>query len=94
MSRKRVVAIVVGILLLGSLAAAVAASGRMGDGPDEPVSSDQLPKPQQTVVVDPPSAFTGINNFEECAAAGNPVMESYPEQCRTADGRLFVRVID
>jgi hypothetical protein len=25
-----------------------------------------------------------ITNFEECAAAGNPVMESYPRQC--ADG--------
>lgn len=31
-----------------------------------------------------------ITNFEECAAAGNPVMESYPEQCRTPDGRVFV----
>lgn len=31
-----------------------------------------------------------ITNFDECVAAGNPVMESYPEQCRTADGRLFV----
>lgn len=34
-----------------------------------------------------------ITNFEECAAAGNPVMESYPRQCR-ADGRLFVEEID
>lgn len=32
-----------------------------------------------------------IVNFEECAAAGYPIMESYPEQCRTPDGRLFVR---
>jgi len=32
-----------------------------------------------------------INSFEECVAAGNPVMESYPEQCRTEDGKLFVR---
>lgn len=31
-----------------------------------------------------------INSFEECKAAGYPVMESYPEQCRTPDGRLFV----
>ena len=23
-----------------------------------------------------------INNFEDCVAAGNPVMESYPRQCR------------
>ncbi|MFZ5365362.1 MAG: DUF333 domain-containing protein [Patescibacteria group bacterium] len=35
-----------------------------------------------------------IENFDECAAAGNPVMESYPRQCRTADGRLFVEEID
>ncbi len=35
-----------------------------------------------------------INSFEECAAAGNPVMESYPGQCRTDDGRLFVEKIE
>lgn len=26
-----------------------------------------------------------ISNFEECAAAGYPVMESYPRQCRVGD---------
>ena len=34
-----------------------------------------------------------ITNFEECVAAGNAVMESYPRQCRSADGRLFVEEI-
>lgn len=34
-----------------------------------------------------------ISSFEDCAAAGFPVMESYPEQCRTSDGRTFTRVI-
>ncbi|HLB60265.1 MAG TPA: Gmad2 immunoglobulin-like domain-containing protein [Patescibacteria group bacterium] len=34
-----------------------------------------------------------IANFEECAAAGYPVMESYPEQCRTPDGKTFTRDI-
>ena len=34
-----------------------------------------------------------INSFDECVAAGNPVMESYPRQCRTPDGRLFVEQI-
>lgn len=29
-----------------------------------------------------------INNFAECAAAGNPVMESYPRQC-AAGGKTF-----
>jgi hypothetical protein len=30
-----------------------------------------------------------INSFEECVAAGNPVMESYPEQC-AANGQNFI----
>jgi hypothetical protein len=30
-----------------------------------------------------------ITNFEECKAAGNPIMESYPEQC-AANGKTFV----
>lgn len=33
-----------------------------------------------------------ITNFEECAAAGNPVMESYPRQCR-ANGQNFTENI-
>ncbi len=36
---------------------------------------------------------TAITTFAECVAAGNPVMESYPEECRTEDGRTFVRDI-
>jgi len=31
-----------------------------------------------------------VTSFEECAAAGNPVLESYPRQCRTPDGTAFV----
>ncbi len=34
-----------------------------------------------------------VTNFEECVAAGNPVMESYPRQCR-ADGVLYVEEIN
>ncbi|MDX1441027.1 MAG: hypothetical protein R3237_01035 [Nitrosopumilaceae archaeon] len=37
---------------------------------------------------------SSIENFEDCAAAGNPIMESYPRQCRTDDGRNFVEEID
>jgi hypothetical protein len=29
-----------------------------------------------------------ITNYQECVAAGNPIMESYPEQC-AADGQTF-----
>lgn len=35
-----------------------------------------------------------ITSFEECVAAGNPVMESYPRQCRSAGGGLFVEDIE
>lgn len=38
-----------------------------------------------------PTELMPINSFADCAAAGNPVMETYPEQCRTSDGRLFIR---
>jgi hypothetical protein len=34
-----------------------------------------------------------ITNFEECVAAGNPVMESHPRQCRV-DGQTFVEEIE
>lgn len=37
---------------------------------------------------------SAITNFEECAKAGYSILESYPEQCRTPDGRNFVRVIE
>ncbi len=31
----------------------------------------------------------GVTTFEECAKAGNPIMESYPRQCKTPDGKTF-----
>jgi hypothetical protein len=34
-----------------------------------------------------------VNNFEECVAAGYPVMESYPRQCRNPGGKNFVEDI-
>lgn len=35
-----------------------------------------------------------VTNFEECANAGNPIMESYPRQCRSVSGELFVEKIN
>lgn len=34
-----------------------------------------------------------VTNFDECVAAGNPVMESYPRQCMDANGNLHVESI-
>jgi eight-cysteine-cluster-containing protein len=35
-----------------------------------------------------------IVSFDDCAAAGYPIMESYPRQCRTPDGRNFVEDVN
>lgn len=34
-----------------------------------------------------------ITNFDECVAAGNPIAESYPEQC-SANGQTFVNEVE
>ena len=34
-----------------------------------------------------------ITSFEECQAAGYPIMESYPERCAIPDGKTFTRTI-
>jgi hypothetical protein len=72
-------------------------------GPDCPVSSDPaqpggVMPPRQGVPSEPGSGGSNyqiskspINSFDECARAGYPIMESYPEQCRTPDGRNFTR---
>lgn len=39
----------------------------------------------------PTESDTPVTTFEECVAAGNPVMESYPEQCRSKDGQVFTK---
>jgi hypothetical protein len=31
-----------------------------------------------------------INSYEACASAGYPILESYPSQCKTPNGRTFV----
>jgi hypothetical protein len=42
---------------------------------------------------DSSTSSSAVNDFEECVLAGYPVMESYPRQCRTSDGRNFTEDI-
>jgi len=42
----------------------------------------------------PTTSEENINSFEDCAAAGYPIMESYPRQCRTVGGKHFVEEIE
>ncbi len=48
-----------------------------------------LPKPDE-----PCERQETVASFEECVQAGNPVMESYPRQCRIASGAMFVEEIE
>lgn len=34
-----------------------------------------------------------VTNFDECAAAGYPVTQSYPRQCRTPEGDVFTETV-
>ena len=36
------------------------------------------------------TSYEAISNFEGCKNAGYAILESYPEQCKTPDGRTFV----
>lgn len=37
------------------------------------------------------SSGTKPTNFQQCAAAGNPIQQSYPEVCTTKSGQHFVQ---
>lgn len=37
------------------------------------------------------SPTVSIASFDECVAAGYPVIETYPEQCKTPDGKTFTK---
>jgi len=36
------------------------------------------------------ATIAAISNFEECAEAGYPVLQTAPRQCKTPDGRTFL----
>jgi hypothetical protein len=44
-------------------------------------------------ITSPKTANILVDSFETCVGAGYPVMESYPEQCKTPDGKTYVRAI-
>lgn len=40
-----------------------------------------------------PEPLPEVKSFEECLAAGYAILESYPRQCRTSEGKLFTEDI-
>ncbi|BDQ31507.1 hypothetical protein NZNM25_05030 [Nitrosopumilus zosterae] len=59
-------------------------------------NGDEIPELSELIVVlrEIQNRAEPIASFEECVLAGNSVMESYPRQCRTTDGKNFVEEID
>jgi hypothetical protein len=35
-----------------------------------------------------------VSTYEECAAAGYPILETYPPQCKAPDGKLYVKNVN
>lgn len=70
-----------------------------GDYPATPTTiaselQDCLPKSDMASKTKCEKLLQSITTFEACAAAGLPIMESYPERCTTPDGRTFTRDIE
>ncbi|MCV0367318.1 MAG: hypothetical protein K5798_08685 [Nitrosopumilus sp.] len=59
-------------------------------------NGDEIPELSELIVAlqEIQNRAEPIASFEECVLAGNSVMESYPRQCRTTDGKNFVEEID
>lgn len=39
-------------------------------------------------------SYSHITSYQECIAAGHPIIETYPEQCKVPDGRMFTHIIE
>jgi hypothetical protein len=67
-------------------------------GPSSSARSGGQPaatQPHDRATGSTPRAVTHtIDSFEECARAGYPILESYPRQCRTPDGKSFAERIE
>ncbi len=58
----------------------------------------QAPSPPTSTPIAPPTVRPtelpfAVDSFETCSTAGNPIMESYPQQCRAADGTVYMEDI-
>lgn len=65
---------------------AVAAVALFAYGVSSVTLRPKAPAPAPTVAV-------SILSFEDCLRAGYPIMESYPRQCKTPDGRTYAEEI-
>ena len=63
---------------------------------DSQKSGDQTPQVTETPIVQEPQETPKtqqVTSFEECAAAGNPILESYPRRCKSGDAFFTEEVV-
>jgi hypothetical protein len=85
--KKRLIIFVIGLVVIFAAGGVVYYYKFYNTAPPQPVANENQNENQNQNV-----PVGVITNFEECVAAGNPVMESYPRQCR-ANGQNFVENI-
>jgi len=70
-------------------------SFEVSDSPVKVVKMSEVPTTTTTTtpITTTTTVVSAVNSFEDCVNAGLPVMESYPRQCSTPDGRTFVETI-
>jgi len=60
--------------------------------PTPSYTCENIPK-DSTEILKSDLTLSKINSFADCEAAGLPIMESQPRQCKTPDGRLFIEKV-
>lgn len=60
---------------------------------EEPANANTNTNANANVNANANTDAAAVTNFDECVAAGYPVMESYPRQC-AAGGQTFTEVLD
>lgn len=91
---KKIIFIIIALLIV--MAAALVVRFIIGGPEDDWICVDGQWVEHGVPIAPMPTNGCGeekIDNFEKCAAAGHPVMESYPRQCRDGQGNLFVEDI-
>lgn len=103
MDQKEIMALaiisVVGVILVGSIVIFLQyQSSKLAILSSKPASQQaqviKSDKDSQTKTADEQNNEEDeIKNFQECAAAGNPIMETYPARCSAPDGKTFTEDI-
>jgi len=95
---RRSLAFVLALTLAACAPQATAPAGPSGDAATTDLPAASAPPPMEVptaeVAASPDAGgAVAIASFEDCVAAGFPVEESYPRQCRTPDGQSFTEDI-